>query len=634
MFRKKLIGFSLIILILIVSIGVVSAQDNTTQILGNSTATPTDEGKTFTDIQMAIDDASENDTIELEGIYSSQGKEIKINKSITISSKNGATLDAKAKSNIFNISNVNVNLNNLNIINSKSKTTSAIYSIGNLTISNSRFANNSVHIQSTYYSFDSEYDTINYTAGAIYSTNALKIINSTFENNFAIRNAYEHEYFEYYTIPWGGSINSKGTLTITKSRFRDNQIESYGNLSICDSEFVTSPITCYAITSIANSTLSKSADFSYALDVCSNVTLTDCNFTANVGYAISGENQVENGNIIITRCNFINNNLRCSGFYDYESDNEFNIESDVIGCDYYDIFIYDSKFENNTESAVFNHAGNLYVLNSAFGKNSAYRGAAIHCNANTTVINSTFYSNAASFAGAIYSSRLTLINSSFSSNYEGAVETDILATIDGENYTGHTFFDNSLEKINLVTMTTQKITTTYQSGKTIYLKMIYTESKNPVKDYNVWTKITNGKKVYYDDIYTNSKGIAYLKVSKLPVGTYKIIFNYDDDDLDPITTTAKITKAKTTIKAPKVTNKYKKSKYFQVTVKNKATKKAVKNTYVKIKIDKKTYKVKTNSKGIAKFNTKKLKIGKHKVTITSGNTNYIMSAKSTIVIKR
>ena len=82
-----------------------------------------------------------------------------------------------------------------------------------------------------------------------------------------------------------------------------------------------------------------------------------------------------------------------------------------------------------------------------------------------------------------------------------------------------------------------------------------------------------------------------------------------------------------------MTNKYKKSKYFKVTVKNKATKKVVKNTYVKIKIDKKTYKIKTNSKGIAKFNTKKLKIGKHKVTITSANVNYQMSAKSTITIK-
>lgn len=614
-----------------ITLGIVSAEDNQTNIIYENTTL--NDVKTFEDIQNIIDNSNEKDTIELEGNYISDGEEITINKSITISSKNGATLNAQYKSNIFNISNVNVNLNNLNIINSKSATSPAIYSIGNLTISNTNFINNTVHIQNTYYSFDSEYDTINLTAGAIYSTNTLRIINSTFENNLAIRNAYEHEYFEYYTIPWGGSINSKGNLTIYKSKFKDNQIDSYGNLSILNSEFITSPINCYANTTIANSTLSKSANLKSAVRVYSNVTFTDCNFTENGGHAINGENLDEDVKIIIKRCNFINNSLKCSGFYDNESNEEFNVESEVIYLDYFNTFIYDSKFVNNTGSAIFTHDGDLYVLNSRFYENREYKGGAIHSNGNSTIINSTFSNNTASFAGAIYSSRLVLINCNFSSNYEGAIKTDILATIDGKNYTGSTFFDNALKKINIVTMTTQKITTTYFSGKTVYIKMSYTDTKRPLKNYPISVKIINGKKVYYEDIYTNLNGIAYLKVSKLKVGTYKIIFNYDDADLSTITTTAKITKAKTIINAPKITNKFKKSKYFKVSIKNKATKKAVKKTYVKIKIGKKEYKIKTDSKGIAKINTKKLKIGKHKVTITSGNSNYQMNAKSTITIR-
>jgi hypothetical protein len=36
---------------------------------------------------------------------------------------------------------------------------------------------------------------------------------------------------------------------------------------------------------------------------------------------------------------------------------------------------------------------------------------------------------------------------------------------------------------------------------------------------------------------------------------------------------------------------------------------------------------------VAKLNTKKLKRGSHKVVITSGNSNYKVSAKSTIKIK-
>ena len=47
----------------------------------------------------------------------------------------------------------------------------------------------------------------------------------------------------------------------------------------------------------------------------------------------------------------------------------------------------------------------------------------------------------------------------------------------------------------------------------------------------------------------------------------------------------------------------------------------------------KTYNLKTNSKGIAKLNTKSLKKGNHKVIISSGNSNYKVSAKSMIKIK-
>ena len=49
----------------------------------------------------------------------------------------------------------------------------------------------------------------------------------------------------------------------------------------------------------------------------------------------------------------------------------------------------------------------------------------------------------------------------------------------------------------------------------------------------------------------------------------------------------------------------------------------------------KTYKVKTNAKGVAKLSVKKLKVGKHKVVITSGD-KYVTAkkAKTTIKIKK
>ena len=67
------------------------------------------------------------------------------------------------------------------------------------------------------------------------------------------------------------------------------------------------------------------------------------------------------------------------------------------------------------------------------------------------------------------------------------------------------------------------------------------------------------------------------------------------------------------------------------------TKKAVKKVKIKVKVytgkKYKVYKLKTNKKGIAKFNVKKLKKGTHKVIISSLNKNYKISKKSSIRIK-
>ena len=141
---------------------------------------------------------------------------------------------------------------------------------------------------------------------------------------------------------------------------------------------------------------------------------------------------------------------------------------------------------------------------------------------------------------------------------------------------------------------------------------------------------------------TNSKGIAYFKISGLGVGSYNALIgcsrykSYYSTEFISAKSSIKINKANTVVSAPKVKYKYKKTKYFKVTVKNKASKKAVSGIKVKIKVytgkKYKTYTVKTNKKGVAKLNTKKLKRGKHNVVISSGNNNYIISKKSTITI--
>ena len=81
--------------------------------------------------------------------------------------------------------------------------------------------------------------------------------------------------------------------------------------------------------------------------------------------------------------------------------------------------------------------------------------------------------------------------------------------------------------------------------------------------------------------------------------------------------------------------KYKKSSYFKIklwdrnntllkNVKLKVTVKSGKNV--------KTFNIKTNSKGIAQFNTRGLKVGKYTVNITSAEDNYTVSKTSKIFI--
>ncbi|WP_346661672.1 right-handed parallel beta-helix repeat-containing protein [uncultured Methanobrevibacter sp.] len=624
MHDKKLICFFLIALILAVCIGTASASENVTSISA-------DEEKTFTNIQTAINNANENDTIELEGNYKSHGKEIQINKSITITSKDGAVLDGNGKSTIFNITNVNVCLMNLNIKNSYSNTiTPAIYATGNLTVINSSFTNNTVFINYNLAHSSEQYLSEPY-AGAIYSTNNLNIVNSTFIGNYGlceeiIENIDDisHSYsYSFYNYTRGGAVNSKGKLTIKKSKFED-LINSQSTLHIEDSTFKATKIVSKREATIINSTFSDGNDL---IHIEGNLTLIDSNITNCSRWAIYVKYDFNSNynRILIDGCNFKNAPEITAQFIEIWDSDEMLITnsnfSNIGELEFYDtkLNVINTTFENNKNGL---YCDNGKFLNCIFSNNFEFiRGNKI------SIENSTFKNNTGYFGSAINGKNIIIKNSEFADNQEGVIISHENINIDGKKISEMNVFDNDLKKIRLIRASLSKLTTTYLSGKSINIKLTFKDGK-PVPDYDFVLILTKGKKTKYYYPSTNSKGIYNFKASTLDVGTYKL-----KTSEDKTTTTLKITKAKTTVKAPKVTNKYKKSKNFKVTVKNKATKKAVKNTYVKIKIDKKTYKIKTNSKGIAKFNTKKLKIGKHKVVISSGNSNYIMSAKSTITIK-
>lgn len=93
------------------------------------------------------------------------------------------------------------------------------------------------------------------------------------------------------------------------------------------------------------------------------------------------------------------------------------------------------------------------------------------------------------------------------------------------------------------------------------------------------------------------------------------------------------------IKAPSLKVKYKSNKYFKVTVKDEDDN-PIKYGIVQIKVwtgkKVKKFSLRTNSRGIVKFSTKKLKIGAHKVKIKVKGTrdHYGKTVNSKIIVKK
>ncbi len=101
--------------------------------------------------------------------------------------------------------------------------------------------------------------------------------------------------------------------------------------------------------------------------------------------------------------------------------------------------------------------------------------------------------------------------------------------------------------------------------------------------------------------------------------TQKVI-NEDVKKTGEVTNKSKI---KTKIGVKPVAVKYKKKGYLTVALEDLYDDDLpIRHAKLNLKIDGKNYVVKTDSYGIAKFNTKNLTVGKHKVVITSADENY------------
>lgn len=685
-----------IFLIVLLSLTAISAADNGTEVeTQSSDIEPVLAGKTvnvvgdkFSDIQKKIDKAKDNYTVILNGTYKGSGSPIYITKDLTIEGSPSATLDATSQSSIFRISGSKVTLKNLKLINANSdQAGGAIYSYGTLIILNCTFKNNSVkHLE------DSPDGEGYGNGGAIYSTGQLVIKDSKFIKNKAYVQESRRDMDRYVSSDGscGGAIYSKGILSLDNSKFSLNRgglgtvyLCGDGNItnSIFDSEYVK--VDDFKELNVINSSFKNCygalmlsyGDEMPGKDEQSAVLIDSCNFTDNEAsitefYTFS--------NITLVNCMFKNNEEGYRTYSGYTSiiNSSFINES---GLYVLDLFMDNCRFINNSDAIRYS-TGNIFncdFINNTFDDYFSQKGGVIfienYSNESTvySMINCSFINNRAklgvmslNFGYGKYSmildnctfedncyilEHISLLRSSINLIIKNS--SDVLNfTISGKNK--DRFFDSSWNVIPVLIEADvdKSVNTTYNSDETMTIKVKYINGDVAKKEI-VWLYFYNYDTgcTYKYDVETNSKGIAKFKFSQLsygkrlilPVGKNELTFigingltanGLDDGNYSIIN----IKKATTTIKAPKVVNKFKKSKYFKITVKS--NKKAVKKLELKLKVftgkKYKTYTVTTNKNGLAKFNTKSLKAGKHKVVISSGNPNYTVSAKSQITIKK
>lgn len=379
-------------LILLLSLGVASAEGNVTEV----------DGDTFDDVQWAVVSADENDIIELDGNYVPNTTYINVYKTLTLQGKNSATLDGEKKSNIMNVEADNVVIKDLTFKNAKSGGGGAIRIAGNnISIINCTFLSNEANL-----------------GGAVmwYGHNGL-ISNCTFTDN--------HADWSGGAICWSGpfhaayynhdKINLTGIekFTIENTRFNGNTAE------------------------IGGAIYSKVEDyFDYRNDLKSGDTerinpceVISCEFTSNsagTGGAIYWEEVNQNsdrkvhGNTLTVRKSQFSKNKADEGsaIYLYGDNNEISESGftqnpakygvvDVCGNNF---TISDSIFKSNVikqSGAVHAACSDLNISNCQFTSNKGLMGSAVMVpfqlvnNENITVFNSTFTSNTGSATGAV-----------------------------------------------------------------------------------------------------------------------------------------------------------------------------------------------------------------------------------------
>lgn len=641
--------FICVVLFIFLSIASVSAENATD---ANSTV------KTYSDLNTQISEITEGDTLNLTDDYKfSNGTDddfiegINISKSMTIKGKDDYSYidGSHLARGLFIQSNCNVVLQNLIIKNGYSINSGAgIYvdDNSNLTLINCILQSNKVY---------------NSDGGGIcaQSYTNVHVYNTIFDNNTSIRES-DLEWSQF-KAGMGAAIIARigSTLELYESVFRNNDaylavilVVSYNdvkykmsNLRVKGSLFEDNIVyNCGIIyqdelgygeieDSIFRGNLNTHSGGVLELDACIDCTVKNCTFENNYGTSggaikVKVFNTKYFSHVSIVDCDFNYNHAKNYG--------------GAIYSDYGLLKITNCNFNRNVAGkhggAIYTSHGEVDIKNCDFSKNSAvsFGGALYAHNDPVKITDCKFIQNSAKNGGGIYllSEDSTISASSFSKNSADSKGGAIFANVETFKTSKLSYSKNTAKYASKVYgLFKVKVYQYTYTTKSVKLKLKITSPWGMSLSQRVKVKLTGAKSFTSKWLKTDSKGVVSVIVPfNVNIKKYKITVSFDEG-VASVTSWSKIKDKAKIVYSKNV----KKPSKIKLTIKNKATKKLIKKTKFKVKVytgkKYKTYKIKTNSKGVLKIATSKLKRGKHKIVITYSSSKYNINNKIYVKIK-
>ena len=352
------------------------------------------------------------------------------------------------------------------------------------------------------------------------------------------------------------------------------------------------------------------------------ITIINCHFKDNSADGTHGYGGAiclwtEDGNVI--NCTFTSNHCTDFGGAIYAN----GMNNKITNCTFNYNYISNEIAEAGLTfyrggGAIYSDCQSLIIDNCSFIDNYAREsyGGALRLAASGSVKNSIFKDNEALLAKAVYCGSEVLIFSGniFSLKYkedpntlfDGITADDLKAT-------------NTFNKTRL------------ESEVKFHAGMIFEYGTSGT----IYVTVDGGK-IIKDKIKVNGHPEAkidfnnnVITVSNLPVGTFKLtVTTVPDDDHISVNRDLKVTvkKATAAIKASEITVALKKGSLWTIRLVNSKTNKPISNMKLTLKVytGKRftTVTVKTNSKGEANYQTKKLAKGNHNVVVSAKDSRY------------